>query len=797
VSTDLDRMKREAERLRAQQQRLRAAQRAEEEKRRAQQPKPTPTPKPTGYERAEKEKERAQTPKKPKKSTTSTSFQRAEQEKRRATGSQTDQEKVQIQIQEAKDSLKQAESYTEAYGGKVTFGDKTYDLGNTEGWKEYNQAVREYRSQIHRAETKVKLVVPTTWKVGDKTFDTSYKAAQYAKKHPVYVIAGVDKVFNSKAEAQKYVRGLEAAATGPPAPGKNKIIKSSTVTPPGMVYHLGVLMTQKQFERDFPKGTKPSGPIITSTGITAASLWNAWEDVFTPQSKRLDKMSDKLTNEAAEAMYDGKPWAGFLKYLQAKGVDASKTVYETTTGLVRPQSWVDFAQGVGLILTPTEQLSRKEYMARIDAQLESDIKDPALRAEAKKALLAVAPYQTVSDEAIKNGKEYRSQLGSIVAKDPFGVAVNIGAAIVGGYALGKLVNGARSALEREAIKRTRGGFSIEDYYIPDELMEMERIRYPVEVSGYETFYDQTLVKQNMRMISELDGSGAIAWSPELLSKRIPEGALYKLGTEAYGYEYGLLRTGGDLIPVAIPKGKGELIPVYKPEMVTWVQNWVRHNPGVILDLEAAALQGYRVPAWLGVLGPGAKTTSKEIVAELTKIGLTQRKINAILPTIKTIPEFSQRDIEKLKDILKKKSVNDIKLALFDLADTRVESIQGQRERQEAIQKQPTIQREEEDYEGVPDLPPTPEEPPPEEPPPEEPEKPPKLSLADQQKRRELNLRLHNGPREKYKVRISFPRGPSQTLTVFARSFPEAVNKAQRSRRGNRYLPSEVDIERVG
>lgn len=720
-----------------------------------------------------------------------TGYDQAEREKRRATGSQTDQEKIQVQIQGAKVALKKAESYTEAYGGKVTWGGKTYDLGTTRGWKAYRKAVREYKSQIHKAETNVKLATGTTWRVGDKTFDTSYKAAQYAKKYPTYVIEGVDKVFKSKAEAQKYIRGLEAAATGPPAPGKLKIIKTSEVTPPGMVYHLGVMMTQKQFDRDFPKGTKPSGPRVTSTGTTAASLWDAWEDVFTPKSTRLDKMSDKLTNEAAEAMFTGKPWKGFRKYLQSVGVDASKTVYETTTGLVRPKSWVDLAQGVGLILTPTEKLSRKEYMARIDAQLESDIPDPAFRAEIKDALLAVAPYQTISQKSIDDGKKYRSQLGSAVAKDPFRVAVNIGATIVGGYALGKLVKGARSALERASIKRTRGGFSIEDYYIPDELMQMERIRYPAEVSGYETFYDQTLVKQNIRMISELDKSGAITWSPDLLSKRIPEGIIYKLGCESFGYEYGLLRTGGDLIPVAIPKGKGQIIPVYEPKMVTWVQNWVQHNPGVIMDLEAAALQGYRAPAWLGVLGPGSKVTSKEIVAELTKIGLSQRKITAILPTIRTIPEFSQRDINKLKDILKKKSINDIKLALFELADTRSKSIQEQRERQEAIQKQTPIQREEGDYEGVPGLP-SPEGTPPEEtPPPIIP-----LTAKEQKEMNRVRLQLFNGPISKYTAKFNYVRGKAQSVTVTARSFIEAMNKAQRKRRLTKRHPSSVELVRL-
>ena len=71
-----------------------------------------------------------------------------------------------------------------------------------------------------------------------------------------------------------------------------------------------------------------------------------------------------------------------------------------------------------------------------------------------------------------------------------------------------------------------------------------------------------------------------------------------------------------------------------------------------------------------------------------------------------------------------------------------------------------------------------------------------LPESKPEERRDIRLRLWGGPREKYKVKFSFPQGQSQTVTVEARSFPEAVNRAQRRRRGNRYLPSMVDVEKV-
>ena len=83
---------------------------------------------------------------------------------------------------------------------------------------------------------------------------------------------------------------------------------------------------------------------------------------------------------------------------------------------------------------------------------------------------------------------------------------------------------------------------------------------------------------------------------------------------------------------------------------------------------------------------------------------------------------------------------------------------------------------------------------------EPPKKPdePRLPRADKdiEDPAKLRLRLWAGPKERYRVKFSYPAGRGETLTVEARSFPEAVNKGQRGRRGNRYLPSVVDVTRV-
>ena len=67
---------------------------------------------------------------------------------------------------------------------------------------------------------------------------------------------------------------------------------------------------------------------------------------------------------------------------------------------------------------------------------------------------------------------------------------------------------------------------------------------------------------------------------------------------------------------------------------------------------------------------------------------------------------------------------------------------------------------------------------------------------EKEKLRRFKLQLFNGPKTTFKVRFDYPRGPSQTLMVEARSFVEALNKAQRKRRSNKYHPSLVDITKV-
>jgi len=90
-----------------------------------------------------------------------TQKERQRREERKAVAGEPPQEAPSIEetkqrIEEAKEAIKTAESYKQAVGSTITWGEQTYDLGTTQGWKDYQQAIREAKSEVRTAERNVK-----------------------------------------------------------------------------------------------------------------------------------------------------------------------------------------------------------------------------------------------------------------------------------------------------------------------------------------------------------------------------------------------------------------------------------------------------------------------------------------------------------------------------------------------------------------------------------------------------------------------------------------------------------------
>lgn len=79
-----------------------------------------------------------------------------------------------------------------------------------------------------------------------------------------------------------------------------------------------------------------------------------------------------------------------------------------------------------------------------------------------------------------------------------------------------------------------------------------------------------------------------------------------------------------------------------------------------------------------------------------------------------------------------------------------------------------------------------------------PEEPMRIGLPkfSEAKIRKFRIQLFRGPKSKYKVDFHYPRKDKQSVTVEARSYPEALNRAQRIRRVTQELPNMVDMRRV-
>jgi len=154
-----------------------------------------------------------------------------------------------------------------------------------------------------------------------------------------------------------------------------------------------------------------------------------------------------------------------------------------------------------------------------------------------------------------------------------------------------------------------------------------------------------------------------------------------------------------------------------------------------------------------------------------------------IPGITTIP-ISKMTPSEIEDLAKKMGVNPAELTMPSVSLNTFDA-EAEETQQEQEQKQLPLT-----------IPSTPLDfPPPPEDFKEEPITPSIIMKPQSDERRAINLRLFNGPREQYRVKFTYPKGGKEAITVDARSFPEAIDKAQMARKSNKYPPSITDAER--
>jgi len=240
--------------------------------------------------------------------------------------------------------------------------------------------------------------------------------------------------------------------------------------------------------------------------------------------------------------------------------------------------------------------------------------------------------------------EKREEFGRAYRERPGAFGIQALGGLAGGYTAGKLIGLGKTKLAQYRQKRF-----LRDYPIEEFLPFEERMAFPEEVSvsrpsdvlyqrKYVQVYDTTKGEPGFfrffgkrepsavprtPSIPITEGKTPVLWKFEKgrltipIDQKVPKtdvkgplisiikskkGLLYRLGEE-----YGLVKTGHDLIPEILPKGVGEI----KPVLIPWTETVKSHIPGLrIGDIGPTISKPFRGPSGiLGLLG-GARAATK-------------------------------------------------------------------------------------------------------------------------------------------------------------------------------------------
>jgi len=733
VSTDLDRMKREAERLRAQQQAIMAAQRAEEEKRRAR-------------EEARKKGKGVVSPftivKKPSKKKSKMKMVTVPKSRKgeipqlleeMAVGSRLDLtvgkvEQAEASITKAKETIKQAESLSTSYGSKIEWGNETYDLGSTEGWKEYKAAVRKTKSEINEAENELKKY---------KTQTTKYKTALKANE----VIEAANDVIDKS----------------------NKIIEQSNKDRKALYESQVKLYETVNFKNN--RTQKFLDAVGNELETTALQLFDQINDKV-KDSKQASKIVKALAPVYAETVTARESLERMFDEINNRKRDAEKRA-----------EWDKFTWGgSGKRSTVAQTVARLEHLAISTS--EAFVKTLPFAAVAATGPLG-AGLVIASSTAYFVSPKNRYYTAVFIGAHPQEFYASIAGSLAAGVSVSKVratVNKYRAQIKSTALKNKMDKL-IDDYAY---LEQHKGAEYPSRAIEIPEPYGKQIIVSNpvdpeAQIIERFIHSVASGNEPEAIAKFFTS---MKDAELAMYYDSG----SGSLETVTIP----ELLKKH-PELNDPFIHPAFQDPNLFNKADLVArIPGSNIqvtPLMAAALAQAAKKgyfTDADIKALIK----SNMGTNEILEGIDLSKPWTEAQLKEL-------NIPDAYL-LVGAIPTEIQDVgpvSATQQMQELAQLEELEPIEEPPLPLIPVIVPEPTPPPPEEP-------KPFLPKSKPGERRDIRLRLWGGPKEKYRVKFSYPKGQSQTLTVEARSFPEAVNKAQRSRRGNRYLPSVVDITKV-
>ena len=497
-----------------------------------------------------------------------------------------------------------------------------------------------------------------------------------------------------------------------------------------------------------------------------------YENVFRSVTDSLVKSSEKASERSIELALEGRPIAGFGAYAVGTAIRSAKGAVEAVTFPIRPASWAGAVEAVGLMLMPEKGETQAEFRSRLTDMVKNDVYDPKQRAQMEKLLLSTMPPTPISSEDRQAAKAFRKALAESIMADPVGFLAEVAGGVAGGVLLSK-------ALSKLTTGRIKTVDMTQSEYL--EYLESHPWSGGMTASQESTWWldqvvDDLVGRTKPGYVKGL--SGKAGWKS---SVKALQDARNALAQSAKG------RTGMLKIPVEIPP----------------------------IDIS---------PWAMALITPGALNHIREGLRER---GLTEKQIDNLLIDIGRSEEGTISGGEGVTIYQPAEWVKQVpETSLPGYTPRPVKEKPGQPdptkpgytpppEEEKLDQPTPTVLDE-----PTPTVPDEPEPPRPDEPTPIKPDKPrpktpkkpeeptkpdepgkPTIPLKpkgkDGRMRPNVFRALVGGMKEEYRVIFDYPKGPSETFTVTARSFPQALTQAQQKRRIKRWVPSEVDIAKVG
>lgn len=629
--------------------------------------------------------------------------------------------KAEANIVKAQESLKQAESLKDAYGSKIQWGDETYDLGTTAGWKKYRAALRKRKREINKAENQLKR---------HKTAALSFKTATEANA----VIEAANDVIRRS----------------------NKIIEQSN----------------KDRKAIYDSQVKLYETVTFKNNTTQKFLDDLGEQFNSAALQVFDKVNAKV-KDSKRATQVVEALTPIYTDTIVKAKTSVYNLFEKIENLKRDAEgraeWGNL-KGDEKLTTP-QAVARLEHLAL--ASGDAFIKTIPAAVVATSGYVGAGLVAAASTAYFVSPRN-RYYTAAFIGKHPQEFYASIAGSLAAGYSVAKVravYTKYRAEIKSTALKNKMDKL-IDDYAYLEQHKGAEFPSRAVEIpepQGGVIIIDEPIIEEAQIANNFLKGVADGRNGPQDIEAWLMKNKKIQF---MYGPSYAKLSpTDLEEIIIKHPQLKDPFIhPAFQDPSLFGKADLVARVPGTKVQavplmsvvLNRIAQQGYITDADIKEIVEANKLNP----ADLEKLGITPWDVSDFkdlsIPDAVIVVGEKPIDIDEVKDISK---------ATAD----QIPSIEPIEEPKPAEEPMP-----------IPPIP-TPKNI-------EEPGPPkPTLSGKGQEEMKRIRLRLFNGPREKYEARFNYKRGQDQTLTVEARSFPEAMTKAQRGRRLTRQLPESVEL----